>query len=63
MDPFLEEAIEEAKMGARAGGIPIGSVLVHGAKISGRGHDQRVQRGSVIYHGEMNCLENAEARL
>jgi len=59
MDPFLEAAIEEAKKGLSEGGIPIGSVLVHEGKIIGRGHNQRVQRGSVIHHGEMNCLENA----
>jgi cytosine/creatinine deaminase len=59
MDPFLESAIEEAKKGLGEGGIPIGSVLVHEEKIIGRGHNQRVQRGSVIHHGEMNCLENA----
>src|SRR2546423_3180977 len=59
MDPFLESAIEEAKTGLSEGGIPIGSVLVHEGKIIGRGHNQRVQRGSVILHGEMNCLENA----
>ena len=59
MDPFLQSAIEEAKKGLSEGGIPIGSVLVHEGKIIGRGHNQRVQRGSVIHHGEMNCLENA----
>src|SRR6476646_1817132 len=59
MDQFLESAIEEAKKGLSEGGIPIGSVLVHDGKIIGRGHNQRVQRGSVIHHGEMNCLENA----
>jgi cytosine/creatinine deaminase len=59
MDPFLESAIDEAKKGLSEGGIPIGSVLVHEGKIIGRGHNQRVQRGSVIHHGEMNCLENA----
>ena len=58
-DAFLEAAIEEAKKGLREGGIPIGSVLVHDGKIIGRGHNQRVQRGSVIHHAEMNCLENA----
>jgi creatinine deaminase len=58
-DAFLEAAIEEAKQGLREGGIPIGSVLVHDGKIIGRGHNQRIQRGSVIHHGEMNCLENA----
>jgi cytosine deaminase len=59
MDPFLEAAIEEAKKGLASGGIPIGSVLVYEGKIIGRGHNQRVQKGSVIHHAEMNCLENA----
>jgi len=59
MDPFLEAALAEAKLGLAAGGIPIGSVLVCDEKIIGRGHNQRVQHGSVIHHAEMNCLENA----
>src|SRR5439155_20659102 len=59
MDSFLDAAIEEAKKGLASGGIPIGSVLVCDGKIIGRGHNQRVQRGSVIHHAEMNCLENA----
>ena len=59
MDIFLQAAIAEAKKGLAAGGIPIGSVLVCDGKIIGRGHNQRVQHGSVIHHAEMNCLENA----
>ena len=59
MDPFLRAAIDEAKKGLAAGGIPIGSVLVCDGKILGAGHNQRVQHGSVIHHGEMNALENA----
>ena len=59
MDPFLTAAIEEARKGLASGGIPIGSVLVCDGKIIGRGHNQRVQHGSVIHHAEMNCLENA----
>jgi len=59
MDSFLQAAIEEARLGLAEGGIPIGSVLVCDGKIIGRGHNQRVQRGSVIHHAEMNCLENA----
>jgi cytosine deaminase len=58
-DPFLAAALEEARKGLAAGGIPIGSVLVLDGKIIGRGHNQRVQHGSVIHHAEMNCLENA----
>jgi len=59
MDPFLQAAIAEAKQGLAEGGIPIGSVLVLDGKIIGRGHNRRVQQGSVIHHAEMNCLENA----
>jgi len=59
MDPFLIEAIHEAKMGLAEGGIPIGSVIVHKGKILGRGHNKRVQQGSVILHGEMDAFENA----
>ena len=59
MDKFLEAAIEEAEKGAAAGGIPIGSVLVLDGKIVGRGHNQRVQKGSATLHAEMDCLENA----
>jgi cytosine deaminase len=59
MDEFMAAAIHEARLGAKAGGIPIGSVLVHEGRIIGRGHNQRVQRGSPILHGEMDALENA----
>ena len=59
MDAFLKAAIEQAKLGYAAGGIPIGSVLVIEGEIVGRGHNQRVQKGSPVLHAEMDCLENA----
>jgi cytosine deaminase len=59
MDEFMKAAIEEAEKGLREGGIPIGSVLVHNGQIIGRGHNRRIQDGSVILHGEMAALENA----
>ena len=58
-DPFLKAALEEARQGLGQGGIPIGSVLVSGGQIIGRGHNRRVQNGSAILHAEMDCLENA----
>jgi cytosine/creatinine deaminase len=32
---------------------------VHQGRILGRGHNRRVQKGSVVLHGEMDALENA----
>jgi cytosine deaminase len=59
LDAYLAAAIEEARKGEAAGGIPIGSVLVIDGEIFARGHNQRVQQGSAIRHAEMDCLENA----
>lgn len=58
-DFFMAAAIEEALQGLREGGIPIGSVLVHGSTILGQGHNRRVQRGSAILHGELDAIEKA----
>jgi cytosine deaminase len=59
LDPFLQAAIDEARKGLDAGGIPIGSVLVIDGQVVGRGHNQRFQKGSPVLHAEMDCLENA----
>src|SRR5438309_2034745 len=62
MDPFLQEAIAEARQGLAVGGIPIGSVLVLDGKIIGRGHNRRLQAHSAILHAEIDCLNNAGRR-
>lgn len=59
MDKFLKAAIDEAKLGMDSGGIPIGSVLVIDDHIVGRGHNQRIQKGSSVLHAEMDCFENS----
>ena len=59
MNNFMSLAIEEAKKGLSEGGIPIGSVIVHQNKVLGRGHNKRIQEGSVVLHGEMDAFENA----
>jgi creatinine deaminase len=61
-DPFMQATIDEARQGLAEGGIPIGSVLVHGGEIIGRGHNRRIQKDSPILHGEMDALENAGRR-
>lgn len=58
-DPFLQAALDQAHRGLDEGGIPIGSVLVVDGAIVGRGHNRRVQDGSVVLHAEMHALEDA----
>ena len=56
---FMEAALEEAQLGLREGGIPIGSVLVRAGEIIGRGHNRRVQHGDPMAHAEIDCLQRA----
>jgi cytosine/creatinine deaminase len=58
-DRFLTAAISEARAGLAEGGIPIGSCLVVGGEIVGRGHNRRHQHGSATMHAEMDCLERS----
>ena len=56
---FIELAFLEAKKSADNGGLPIGSVLARGDKLIASGHNQRVQKGDPIAHGEMDALRKA----
>ena len=63
-DPYFQLAVDQAKKSYAEGGIPIGSALVRfraGAEpeVLAVGHNQRVQQGNPILHGEMDCLFNA----
>ena len=55
----MKVAIDEAKIGEKQNGIPIGSVLVKDGKIVGRGHNKRVQDNDPVTHAEIDCLRNA----
>lgn len=59
---WLEAATEEARAGAEEGGVPIGAALVAGNELLAVGRNRRVQWGSVIRHGETDCLEQAGRR-
>lgn len=56
---LVARCYELARKSYDEGGLPIGSVLARGAEVIGEGHNQRVQQGDPIAHGEMDCLRNA----
>ncbi|MGF1621550.1 MAG: nucleoside deaminase, partial [Rhodomicrobiaceae bacterium] len=61
---WMEQAYLQAKASYDEGGLPIGSVLVRheaggGDTLLGEGHNQRVQQGDPIAHGEMDCIRRA----
>jgi creatinine deaminase len=60
---MLQQAVEQAELGLREGGVPVGAVLSDGGhEPLGVGRNQRVQAKNPIAHGEISCLENAGRR-
>jgi cytosine/creatinine deaminase len=62
LDAGFEAAYQEARAGLEVGGIPIGSSLMIDGLVVASGHNERVQRGDPIAHGEISCLRNAGRR-
>ena len=55
----LRRARQEAQKSLDQAGVPIGSVLVRNGAVIAAGHNQRVQLGDPIAHGEMDCIRAA----
>jgi cytosine/creatinine deaminase len=56
---MMTAALEQAQASLDAGGVPVGAVLVAGQEIIAAGHNERVQHGDPVAHGEIACLRNA----
>jgi cytosine deaminase len=55
-------ALGQARDGLESGGVPVGAVLAAGGQVIAVGHNERVQRGDPVAHGEIACLRNAGRR-
>jgi cytosine/creatinine deaminase len=55
-------ALGQARASLEAGGVPVGAVLAIGGQVVAAGHNERVQQGNPIAHGEIACLRNAGRR-
>jgi len=56
---MMEVALREARASLDAGGVPVGAALAEGDRLVASGHNERVQLGDPIAHGEIACLRNA----
>ena len=65
-DEMMALALQQARVSLDAGGVPVGAVLITGLAADGQvvaaGHNERVQRGDPVAHGEISCLRNAGRR-
>jgi tRNA(adenine34) deaminase len=62
-DAWMRLAIEEAKLAADQGEVPVGAVIVHEGRIIGRGHNERELSQDPTTHAEMIAIREAAASL
>ena len=55
-------ALDQARISLDGGGVPVGAVLAARGQVIAAGHNERVQRGDPVAHGEIACLRNAGRR-
>jgi cytosine/creatinine deaminase len=55
-------ALGQARVSLESGGVPVGAVLSAAGQLVAAGHNERVQRGDPVAHGEIACLRNAGRR-
>jgi cytosine deaminase len=55
-------ALRQARASLEAGGVPVGAVLAAGGALIAAGHNERVQHGDPVAHGEISALRNAGRR-
>src|SRR5579862_7715941 len=55
-------ALAQARESLEAGGVPVGAVLAAGAEVIAAGHNERVQHGDPVAHGEISALRNGGRR-
>jgi creatinine deaminase len=55
-------ALAQARASLEAGGVPVGAVLAAAGTVIAAGHNERVQHGDPVAHGEISALRNAGRR-
>ena len=55
-------ALEQARASLEVGGVPVGAVLAAGGTVIAAGHNERVQHGDPVAHGEISALRDAGRR-
>ncbi len=62
-NPFMIEAIAEAKKAAKEGEVPVGAVLVSGGEIIARAHNLTISKENILLHAEMLAMEEGIRKL
>ncbi len=56
---FMELALEEAKLAANEGEVPVGAVIVKENKVIAKAHNKREQKQNALSHAEIEAINEA----
>ena len=62
-DLFMQEALDLARLGAEAGEVPVGAVVVKDGVVIGRGYNQPIRQHDPTAHAEIVAMRDAAARI
>ncbi len=61
-EPFMKEALRQARLACRSGEVPVGALVVRGGQVIGRGRNRPISACDPTAHAEVAALRRA-ARL
>ena len=60
---FMQMAVEQARIAAKHGEVPIGCVIVRDGKVIAKGYNQRERKQNCLWHAEIVALNRACRKL
>lgn len=60
---YMQLALDEARLAAREGEVPVGAVLVKNGEVIAHTHNRVEQSGDATAHAELLCLQRAMEQL
>ncbi len=62
-EQFMALALDEARLAAAEGEVPVGAVIVHRGEVIARAHNRREQDKNALAHAELSAIDSACRRL
>ncbi len=60
---YMQIAVEQARIAAKRGEVPVGCVIVKDGKIIAKGYNQRERKQNCLWHAEIVALDRACRKL
>jgi tRNA(adenine34) deaminase len=60
---FMQKALEQARLAAKEGEVPVAAIIEYKGKVFSKAHNQRIKKNTAIAHAEILAIEKACKKL